>query len=182
MGEQTQLSAQSDELAASPPDRRAIVLPEVRDGLEVRRQTPGQPHQLDIATGLTLQPAARRDLVDVAVNDRSSAARPDDRLDVRSLLESHRQSPAPRDPAHRQTRRSPAPGCPQQRSHPDTREAECPVYGLHSGRSASSHPPARIIQNYNSTGVFTQPRPIADLTRVARERRDRYSAARRYIP
>jgi hypothetical protein len=51
----------------------------------------------------------------------------------------------------------PAPGCPQQRSHPDTREAERPVYGLHSERSASSHPPARIIQNYNSTGVFTQP-------------------------
>jgi hypothetical protein len=44
---------------------------------------------------------------------------------------------------------------------PDTREAERPVYGLHSGRSASSYPPARIIQNYNSTGVFTQPPPIA---------------------
>src|ERR1700730_9669057 len=68
MGEQTQLPAQSDELAAGPPDRRAIVLPEVRDGLEVRRQTPAQPHYLDVAMGLTLQPAARRDLVDVAVN------------------------------------------------------------------------------------------------------------------
>ena len=44
MGEQTQLSAQSDELATGPSDRWAIVLPEVRDGLEVRRQTPGQPH------------------------------------------------------------------------------------------------------------------------------------------
>ena len=43
MGEQTQLSAQSDELATGPSDRWAIVLPEVRDGLEVRRQTPGQP-------------------------------------------------------------------------------------------------------------------------------------------
>src|SRR6185312_15353302 len=83
--------------------------------------------------------------------------------DVRSLLESHRQSPAPRDPAHRQTRGSPAPGCPQQRSHPDTREAERPVYGLHSGRSASSHRPQRIIQNYNSTGVFTQPLTTASV-------------------
>src|ERR1700730_9143807 len=26
-----------------------------------------------------------------------------------------------------------------------------------------SHPPARIIQNYNSTGVFTQPPPIAEI-------------------
>src|SRR6202035_41808 len=34
---------------------------------------------------------------------------------------------------------------------------------FHSERSASSHPPrARIIQNYNSTGVFTQRRSLAE--------------------
>ena len=42
--------------------------------------------------GLALQPAARRDLVDVAVNVDLQQRAPDDRLDVRSLLESHRQS------------------------------------------------------------------------------------------
>ncbi len=68
MGEQVQLAAQGDELAAGRPDRQAVVLPEVGDGLEVRRQALRQPHHLDIAPSLPLQPAARRDLVDVAVD------------------------------------------------------------------------------------------------------------------
>lgn len=68
MGEQIEPPAQGDELATRRPDRRAVVLPEVGDGLEVRRQTPGQPHHLDVALRLPLQPPARGDLVDVAVD------------------------------------------------------------------------------------------------------------------
>src|ERR1700730_4149213 len=113
--------------------------------------------------GLTLQPAARRDLVDVAVNvdlqqrarmigwtsgrfwnHTVKAQRPEIQLSDKHVDHPHRVVLS-------------------QRSHPDTREAARPVYGLHSGRSASSHPPARIIQNYNSTGVFTEPRPFGDL-------------------
>ena len=78
------LPAQIDELAAGRPDRRAVVLPEVGDGLEVRRQPPGQPHQLDVALGLPLQPPARRDLVDVAVDVDLQQQRPDDRPAARS--------------------------------------------------------------------------------------------------
>ena len=44
---------------AHAADRRAIVLAEVRDRLEVRRQAAGEPHQLDIALGLALQAPAR---------------------------------------------------------------------------------------------------------------------------
>jgi len=49
VAEQVQLPAQIDEPATGGPDRRAVVLPEVGDGLEVRRQPSGQPHQLDVA-------------------------------------------------------------------------------------------------------------------------------------
>jgi len=58
MGEQVQPPAQRDELPTRRPDRRAIVLSEVRDGLEVRRQPPSQPHHFDVALRLPLQPAA----------------------------------------------------------------------------------------------------------------------------
>jgi hypothetical protein len=68
MAEQLQPPAQIDEPPAGGPDRRTIVLPEVGDGLEVRSQPPGQPHQLDVALRLALQPPARRHLVDVAVD------------------------------------------------------------------------------------------------------------------
>jgi hypothetical protein len=61
-------TAQLDELTAGRPDRRAVVLPEVRNGLEVRRQALRQPHHLDIALALPLQPTARSDLVDVAID------------------------------------------------------------------------------------------------------------------
>ena len=68
MAEQVQSPAQIDEPAAGGSDRRAVVLPEVGDGLEVGSQPSGQPHQLDVALSLPLQPAARGDLVDVAVD------------------------------------------------------------------------------------------------------------------
>ena len=49
-------------------DRFAVVLPEVGDRLVVRRKTAQQPHHLDIAQHLALQPAARLHAIEVAVN------------------------------------------------------------------------------------------------------------------
>src|SRR4029077_12183822 len=45
---------------AGPLSRRKI-----GDRLEVRHQTPGQPHQLDVALALPLEPAARLDAVEI---------------------------------------------------------------------------------------------------------------------
>jgi hypothetical protein len=41
---------------------------EIGDGLEVRRQPAGEPHQLDVALSLALQAAAGLDAVEVAVD------------------------------------------------------------------------------------------------------------------
>src|SRR6187399_1820734 len=68
LGEQLELPAQLDEAAAHAADAGPVVVPEVGDGLEVRRQTTGQPHQLDVALGFALEPAARLDAVQVAVD------------------------------------------------------------------------------------------------------------------
>src|SRR5262245_19046114 len=45
-----------------------MIFAEVGDGLVIRRKTLGEPHQLDIATRLALQPAAGRDRVEIAVD------------------------------------------------------------------------------------------------------------------
>jgi len=64
---QIKLAAQRDELAADLTNGLAIVLAEIRDGLEVRRQLPGQPDHLDIALAFPLQASARRHAIEVAV-------------------------------------------------------------------------------------------------------------------
>ena len=46
----------------------AVVLTEVGDGLEVRHQAPGQPHQLNVALGLSLKAATGLDAIEVAVD------------------------------------------------------------------------------------------------------------------
>ena len=61
-------------------DRFAVVLPKVGDRLVVRRKTAQQPHHLDIAQHLALQPPARLHAIEVAVNiklqqDRGMVAR-----------------------------------------------------------------------------------------------------------
>src|SRR6185312_7912811 len=43
-------------------------LAEIRDGLEVRRQLPGQPDHLDIALAFPLQASTRRQAIEVAVD------------------------------------------------------------------------------------------------------------------
>ena len=46
---------------------RPAVAAEVGDRLEVRRQSAGQPHQLDVALGLPFEPPARLDAIEIAV-------------------------------------------------------------------------------------------------------------------
>src|SRR6478735_9612422 len=66
--QQAHLAAQLDELRANLLDRWAIILAEVGDGLVIRREPSGQPHHLEIAASLALQPPARLHPVEIAVN------------------------------------------------------------------------------------------------------------------
>lgn len=49
--------------------RRPVVAPEVRDRLVIGNEAAGQPHELDIAPDLSFQASARRDEVQVAVDE-----------------------------------------------------------------------------------------------------------------
>jgi hypothetical protein len=66
--EQLELAADGHKLAAGLADAAAVVAAEIGDGLEVRGQTPRQPHQLDIALALALQAPAALHAVEVAVD------------------------------------------------------------------------------------------------------------------
>jgi hypothetical protein len=66
-GEKFEPTAELHKLTTHRPDRRAIVLAEVGNRLEVGREPPGQPHQLDIALRFPFQPPARLEAVEVAV-------------------------------------------------------------------------------------------------------------------
>jgi hypothetical protein len=74
--EQAEIATDHDELRAGRADRQAVVATEVGDGLEVRGQSPSQPHQLDIASAFALQPAAGLDAVEVAVHIQLQQHRP----------------------------------------------------------------------------------------------------------
>jgi len=65
--EQSQLLTQQNELATDASDGLAVVFSEVGDDLEIRHQTPGQPHQLNVALSFSLQTSARLDAVEIAV-------------------------------------------------------------------------------------------------------------------
>jgi hypothetical protein len=43
----------------------AVVLAEIGDGLEVRHQPAGQPHEFDVSLGFLLTPPARLDSIEV---------------------------------------------------------------------------------------------------------------------
>ena len=68
VGKQLELAADHDELAADVADAGTVVAAEVGDGLEVRRQASGQPHQLDVALALPLQAPTALHAVDVTVD------------------------------------------------------------------------------------------------------------------
>lgn len=58
VGEQLQLAPQHHEAAADIANAFAVVAAEVRNGLEVRGEPAGQPHQFHVALAFALQPAA----------------------------------------------------------------------------------------------------------------------------
>lgn len=65
--EQSQLLTQHNELATDASDDLAVVFSEVGNGPEIRHQTPGQPHQLDVASGFSFKASARPNAVEIAV-------------------------------------------------------------------------------------------------------------------
>jgi len=66
-GKELEPTAKPDKLPAHRPDRLAVVLAEVGNRLEVRREPPDQPHQLDIALCFPFEPPARLNAVEIAV-------------------------------------------------------------------------------------------------------------------
>jgi hypothetical protein len=66
--EQVELTAQPDELATHGSDGWSVVLAEASDGLVIRLELAGEPHQLEVAAGLLLEAAAGRDTVEIAVD------------------------------------------------------------------------------------------------------------------
>ena len=115
--EQTHLAAQLDEPRAHLADRSAIVLAEIGDRLVVGREPPQEPHHLEIATGLALQPPARLHPVEIAVDvelqqDRGMIAGPAGcrRIDAR-------ETRARPDRAHRRRHRSREQDCLRRSSH-----------------------------------------------------------------
>ena len=63
----TRLAAQRHEGTTDLTNGLAVVLTEIRNGLEVRRQLSGQPDQLNITLALTLKASARRNTIEIAV-------------------------------------------------------------------------------------------------------------------
>ena len=66
--EQLEPAAQLDEPTTHPADTDAVVAPKIGNRLEVRCQTAGQPHQLDIALRFALQPPARLHAIEISVD------------------------------------------------------------------------------------------------------------------
>jgi hypothetical protein len=66
--EQVELPTQQDKFAEYRAESRAVVAPEIGDGLEVRLQVPQQPDHFEVATGLRFQPPARTHSVQIAVD------------------------------------------------------------------------------------------------------------------
>jgi hypothetical protein len=66
--QQLEIPAQNHEAAADVADAVTVVVPEVGDGLEVRRQAARQPYQLHVALALVLQATAGLDAMEIAVD------------------------------------------------------------------------------------------------------------------
>src|SRR5207245_203417 len=66
--EQIEPPAQHDEFATDAADRLTVVPAEVGDGLEVRGQAPGQPHQLNVTLRLAFQAPTGLQAVEIPVD------------------------------------------------------------------------------------------------------------------
>ena len=62
------LSANGDELRAHLAYRRPVILAEIGNRLVIGNQPGREPHHLNVAPGLTLEPAARLNAVEIAVD------------------------------------------------------------------------------------------------------------------
>ena len=68
LAEQIELVGTAVQTRGRPRNRLTVVLAEISDRLEVRRQLARQPHQLDIPLTLPLQASTRRNTIEIAVN------------------------------------------------------------------------------------------------------------------
>ncbi len=66
--EQARSAAERNGPSADPPDGTAVVLAEIRNCLVIGNKAAGEPHYLNVASGLTLEPAARLNPVEVALD------------------------------------------------------------------------------------------------------------------
>src|SRR5215467_8000192 len=66
--EQAQLSTKRDELCANLADRSSVILAEIRNRLVVGNEPAEQPHDLNVASRLTLKSAARLHPIKVAAD------------------------------------------------------------------------------------------------------------------
>ena len=66
--QQAHLAAQLDEPRTNLLDGGAVVFAEIGDGFVIRNEPSRQPHHFQIAASLTLQPPARLDPVEIAVD------------------------------------------------------------------------------------------------------------------
>jgi len=94
--EKAHLTAKLNEARTDLAEPQAVVLAEVRDRLVIRHEPAQQPHDFDIATGLSLQPPARLHPVKVAVDvklqeNRGMVRRPSGRRRVHPIEAHFRQ-------------------------------------------------------------------------------------------
>ena len=66
--EQVQFAAEEHELTEDGLEGVPVVLPKIRNGLEVGSQATQQPHHFQIARGLRLEPPAGAHPIDVSIN------------------------------------------------------------------------------------------------------------------
>ncbi len=66
--EQVHVATQGHKLLANLADRRPVVLPEIRDFLEVRLQPSRQPDEFQIASAVARQPPRRLVLVEISAD------------------------------------------------------------------------------------------------------------------
>src|SRR2546429_5190045 len=66
--EQAQGATERNKPGADLPDRAAIVLAEVGNRLVIGNKAAREPHHLNVAAGLALEPAARLDPIEIAVD------------------------------------------------------------------------------------------------------------------
>ena len=106
-----------DELRADLLDGGAIVLAEIGDGFVIRSEPSRQPHHFQIAASLTLQPPARLDPVEIAVDVELEHRRRMIRRAGRSLPDRRHQTRGRGVPAHRRTHRPREQDCSRRPNH-----------------------------------------------------------------